>query len=313
MKRSFWFTIFAAFGIAACSQPKTKSAPVKNSLTKTENTLLWRISGKNLSKPSYLFGTMHMLCADDIQLSDSLKNAISEADKVYLELDMDDMLQMLGAMSRMTMRDDTTLSDLLSPAEYKKVKSYFEEHSGLMPFSMLEKFKPMLIESMVMEKSFDCENMIVMEQLVMQEARQHSKEIHGLESMDYQLSIFDSIPYSLQAKQLVKMVDESGKKSDNDEIKRLTDAYRNQQLDKMDELTKSEDMGIGNFADLLLYNRNITWAKKLETLMNKNALVIAVGAGHLPGEKGVINLLRKAGYKVEPVRNDMIKKKTKEI
>lgn len=311
MKRSFWFTIFAAFGFVACSQPKTKSAPVKTSVT--ENTLLWRISGKNLSKPSYLFGTMHMLCADDIVLSDSLKKAISAADKVYLELDMDDMLQMLGAMSRMTMRDDTTLSDLLTPEEYKKVKSYFEEHNGLMPFSMLEKFKPMLIESMVMEKSFDCENMIVMEQLVMQEARLHSKEIKGLESMDYQLSIFDSIPYSLQAKQLLKMVNESGKSSDNEEMKKLTDAYRQQQLDKMDELTKSEDMGIGNFTDLLLYKRNITWAKKLEGLMAKNALVIAVGAGHLPGEKGVINLLRQAGYKVEPVRNDMIKKKGKEI
>ena len=76
----------------------------------------------------------------------------------------------------------------------------------------------------------------------------------------------------------------------------------------MDELTKKEDMGIQNFTDMLLYNRNENWAKKLEGLMAKNALVIAVGAGHLPGERGVINLLRKAGYIVEPVRNEMIRK-----
>ena len=78
-------------------------------------------------------------------------------------------------------------------------------------------------------------------------------------------------------------------------------------------MTKKEDLGIEQFTDLLLYNRNAAWAKKLENLLPTNALVVAGGAGHLPGEKGVINLLRKAGYKVEPVRNDMIKKKTKEI
>lgn len=310
MKRSFWLTIFAAIGFAACSQaPKTKttlSGP-------GNNTLLWRITGRNLEKPSYLFGTMHMICANDIELSDSLRNAIKNSDKVYLELDMDDMFQMLGAMSHMTMRDDTTLADLLSRDEYKKVKDYFEDHSGLMPFAMLEKFKPLLIESMVMEQSAGCENMIVMEQLVMQEAKEHGKEIKGLETMDYQLSIFDSIPYQLQARQLVKMVENADKKTDEDDMKMLTDAYRMQELDKMDELTKKEDMGMQNFTDMLLYNRNANWAKKLEGLMAKNSLVVAVGAGHLPGDKGVISLLRKAGYKVEPVKNDMIKKKSKEI
>ena len=72
-------------------------------------------------------------------------------------------------------------------------------------------------------------------------------------------------------------------------------------------------MGIQNFTDLLLYNRNADWANKLAGLMPGNSLVVAVGAGHLPGEKGVLNLLRKAGYRVDPVKNDMIKKKVKEI
>jgi uncharacterized protein YbaP (TraB family) len=307
-----WFAFLAAVGFAACSQPPKKTA----SQNSANNTLLWRISGNNLSRPSYLFGTMHMICADDIVLSDSLKNAISRADKVYLELDMDDMMQMLGAMGHMTMRDDTTLADLLTPEEYGKVKSFFENNSsgmaGLIPFTMLEKFKPMLIESMMMEKSIKCDNMIVMEQLVMEAAKQHDKEIKGLETMDYQLAIFDRIPYTLQAKQLVKMVDGGESEDVGKEMQVLTQAYRSQQLDKMDELTQG-DPSIGQFADLLLFDRNVTWAKKLETLMAKNSLVIAVGAGHLPGDKGVINLLRKAGYKVEPVKNEMIRKKTKEI
>ncbi len=311
MKRSFLLTFLAALGLAAGAQitPKKVATPV------SQNTLLWKVSGKDLKKPTYIFGTMHMICASDIDLSDNLRSAIQACDEVYLELDMDDMMQLMSAMTHMNMRNDTTLSDLLTKDEYKKVKDYFDEHSAMVPFALLERFKPLLVESMVMEQSPGCENMIVMEQLVMKEAHDHEKEIKGLETMDYQLGIFDSIPYKYQADQLVKMVADAGKSNGDDEqeMKILTDAYRSQELGKMEELTKKEDMGIKNFTDILLYNRNADWAQKLQKLMPQHALVVAVGAGHLPGEKGVLNLLRKAGYTVEPVQNDMIKKKTKEI
>jgi uncharacterized protein len=278
------------------------------------NTLLWKISGKNLTKPSYVFGTMHMICANDIELSDSLKNAIRSADNVYLELDMDDMWQMMGAMMHMTMKGDTSLADLLTPDDYKKVKTYFSEHGGIIPFSLMEKYKPLLVESMIIEQAKPCDNMIVIEQLVMEEAKKNSVDIKGLETFDYQLAIFDKIPYKLQAQQLVKMVDEaqSGDATGDDEIKVLTEAYRKQELNKMDELTK-DDPGIGNFTDILLYDRNANWSSKLQELMPGKSLVVAVGAGHLPGKKGVLNLLREAGYTVEPVKNEMIKKKTKDI
>lgn len=305
MKKALWFGLLAAIGLAAYGQAPKKTPA-------TNNTLLWRISGKNIIRPSYLFGTMHMLCADDIQLSDSLTHAIQNADNVYLELDMDNLFEMMSAMTKMKMRNDTTLSDLLTKEEYEKVKAFFKENSMLLPFSMLETFKPLLAASMIMEQQAgSCDNMISMEQLIMQESKRNGVAIRGMETMEYQMGIFDSIPYGLQAKQLVKMIEEGG--SDNSEMKKITEAYRSQQLDKMEEMTKKEDMGLEQFTDLLLYNRNLNWAKKLEDLLAGKSLVIAVGAGHLPGEKGVINLLRKAGYKVEPVKNDMIRKKTREI
>jgi len=308
MKKSFWLTLLASIGIVAGSLAQNNGSGLN------ANTLLWKISGKNLSKPSYIFGTMHMICANDIELSDSLKNAIKSSDKVYLELDMDDMWQMMSAMMHMNMKGDTTLSDLLSAEDYKKVKTYFKEHSSMIPFSLMEKYKPLLVESMIMETSSACDNMIVIEKLVMDEAKQHDKEIKGLESFDYQLGIFDQIPYKLQAEQLVKMVNDAnaGKTDDENEIRVLTDAYRKQEINKMDELTK-DDPSIGGFTDILLYDRNANWSKKLQDLMQNNSLVVAVGAGHLPGKKGVLNLLRQAGYTVEPVKNEMIKKKAKQI
>jgi uncharacterized protein YbaP (TraB family) len=272
--------------------------------------LLWKISGKNLARPSYLFGTMHMICGDDIQLSDSLKDAIRKTDRVYLELDMDNLFEMIGVIGKMKMRNDTTLADLLTPAEYDSVKQFFKQQKTLLPFSVLETYKPMLAASTLMQAALDCEKQVAMEQLIMKEAKARGKGIKGLETMAYQMSIFDSIPYTLQAKQLVLMVQQSGKDttSSSSDFDMLSKAYRDQQLDTLEAITRREDMGIASFTDILLYNRNANWVRKLEGLMKDNALVVAVGAGHLPGERGVINLLRKAGYKVEPVKNDMTKR-----
>ena len=307
MKRSFWLTLVAVTGITFSGLAQ------KNASNLDANTLLWKVSGNGLSKPSYIFGTMHMICANDIELSDSLRKAIQNVDEVYLELDMDDMMQMMMAMTKMTMKGDTTLSDLLTKEEYEKLKNYFEKNSSLIPFVMMERYKPLLIQAMIMEKAASCDNMIIMENLVMQAAKSNKKDIKGLETFEYQLSIFDKIPYKLQAQQLVKLVDETNNGEDaGTEMKILTDAYRNQQLNKMDELTKA-DPSIGAFADILLYDRNANWTKKLQELMPKKSLVIAVGAGHLPGEKGVLKLLTEAGYKVEPVKNEMIKKKVEQI
>ena len=310
MKKILLFGLVLFTGTIVQGQPARK----KSNSKETEKTLLWKVTGNGLSKPSYLFGTMHLLCADDIILSDSLSRAIKNADNVYLELDMENIMEMMSAMTQMTMRNDTTLADLLSKEDYAKVKKYFEDNPSMLPFSMLETYKPLLATSLIMEQktSGSCTNMISMEHLVMKEAKSHGVRIKGIETMMYQVSIFDSIPYKFQARQLLKMIEE-GEKDDGTEMKLITDAYRQQDLSVMEEMTKKADMGIENFTDLLLYNRNRNWAEKMKTLMNDKSLVVAVGAGHLPGEKGLINLLKKAGYKVEPVKNEMIKKKTKEI
>jgi uncharacterized protein YbaP (TraB family) len=303
MKKTFWLAFLAFVGLTSFAQSSKKA--LKNH---ADNTLLWRISGKNIKQPSYLFGTMHMLCADDIQLSDSLRNAIAKADKVYLELDLDNMMEMMGAMTKMKMRNDTTLKDLLSPEEYTKVKNWFGGRSKLLPFNLLETYKPLLAASLIMEQqASSCGNFISMEQLVMAEAKKHDVEIKGLETMVYQMGIFDSIPYKYQAKQLLDMVENGDKKDTTNEIQKLTNAYRSQQLNLMEEMTAG-DKSIGGFTEILLYRRNENWAKKLETLLGERTLLFAVGAGHLPGKRGVIELLRKAGYKVEPVKNEMIKK-----
>lgn len=280
---------------------------------KENNTLLWKISGNGIEKPSYLFGTIHMLCKEDAYLSANLVKAIKDADKVYLELDMDNLFELLGVMTKMKMNNDTTLADLLTPEEYKLTKAYFEEKVSMLPFSVLETYKPLVASSMLMESSMVCDEQVAMETLIMEEAKKHGKKIDGLETMAYQMSMFDSIPYKVQAKELYKGIaaGDEGDSEAGEEFKKMMQAYKEQDLAKLGEMISKNDEGMMQYEDVLLHNRNRNWVVKLKTLLKEKSLVIAVGAGHLPGEKGVISLLRKEGYKVTPVENKA--SRTKEI
>jgi len=265
------------------------------------NTLLWRISGKNLHRSSYLFGTMHVLCAQDAQLSDSMKSIISRCDEIYFEINLDDIMGMVQSLKYMRMMDNRRLSDLLDSVDYHKVRNYFDQQGSILPFSMLERFKPLLISSLIEEDGLDCKVTNGMELVIQKEAHQRSKKIRGFETAEYQAGLFDSIPYEQQAKDLVNYIDSMDyyKKS----TLQLVEVYRQQDLNKIDSLTRSGESGMANYVDLLLYGRNRKWVDSLQTILPSRSLVVAVGAGHLPGEQGLINLLRKKGYEVSPVRN----------
>jgi uncharacterized protein YbaP (TraB family) len=292
--KQFTTTFFAAFlAVAALGQGKT------------EKSLLWKITGPGLEKPSYLFGTIHVICKEDAVISPTLLKSIRDCDEVYFEVDMDNMIEMLMALGKMKMKGDTTLKDLLEKEDYKKVREYFASKKSILPFSVLETYKPILAASMLEANNMGCES-TSMEQLIMMEANIYEKEIKGLESLTYQASILDSIPYKLQAEQLVEHIDRINKgEGSPDEPNEMFDAYKAQDLDRLEKLLMSSDAGIASFADLMLYNRNRNWVEKLKGILGKKSVLVAVGAGHLPGENGVIGLLRKAGYTLTPVVNMM--------
>ena len=273
-----------------------------------QNTLLWKISGNGLDKPSFLFGTIHMLCKEDAGLSANLRQAIRDAEEVYFEVDLDNMMEMISIMTKLKMNGDTTLRDLLNDTEYEKVKAYFEAHSSMVPFSMLESYKPILAASLLQQNSMVCDETAMMEQEIMNVAHGMGKKIRGLETMGYQASVLDNIPYKLQAEQLLRYVEGAGDKEAQDkELSQMMDAYRDQDLGRLEELISQSDPAIANYTEVLLYQRNRNWVEKMKKIMPGHSLLFAVGAGHLPGTEGVIDLLRKAGYTVTPVDNKINK------
>ena len=264
-------------------------------------TLLWEISGGGLAQPSYFLGTMHLLCPEDAFISPTLKAVLDRVKSVYLEVDMDDMMQMMGAMNSMMMLGDTTLSQLLNEEEMAQVKAFFAEKIP-MPFMMLQRYKPMLLQAMVAQQMMPCNAGSGTESLLMAEAKNRKISIEGLETLSYQAGLFDSIPYSEQAKALVSSLNE---KDDQGEMAaEMIQSFNEQDLDKMAALTMKEEGGIVDHLDLLLFNRNRNWIKEFKTIAPKGTYLFAVGAGHLPGEMGVLELLKKAGFQVRPLANN---------
>ena len=289
--------------VAQSKSPAKSSRPHASSKAKPvkplEKTLLWEISGKALKQPSYLFGTMHVLCPDDAKISEGLKKAMDASQQIVFEIDMDDMQQMMNSVRYLRMNDGVKVSDLLTEEEYARVKKYFDEHRTSLPFAMLNRFKPYLISGMISEGIMNCEKTNGMEQQIMAAAGE--KNILGLETIEFQSSIFDSIPYRKQAKDLVEYVDsiEHYRKITMD----MVEVYREQDLEKMEKLVQESDPGMQQYMDLMLYNRNRNWINKMQRFMYDTPTLFAVGAGHLPGDQGVIALLKKEGYTVKPLKN----------
>lgn len=269
-------------------------------IQKHDNTLLWKVSGNGLRKPSFLFGTFHLLCKDDIHFSDQLKRAIKRSDEIYMELNLSDPSVMLSGMLYMNMKDGKKLKDLYTPEEYKRLQNYFSDTLGV-PMMMLQSAKPYFLVALLYPRMMNCSNPTGVEEELAKLAKEDKKEIKGLETMQFQASIFDSIPYQWQAKELLKNIDSFSVYKE--EFQTMLDFYKNQELDSLQSSLSSSEFGSDEYNDLLLKNRNKNWVAQLKEIMKSESVFVAVGAGHLVGSDGLINLLKKAGYKVEPLEN----------
>ena len=296
--KQFLSCIILVSVFAGCrAQPK----PAPLAVSETENTLLWRVSGNHLKKPSYLFGTFHLLCKSDIHFSDQLKKAIDRSDTVYMEMDMDDPSTMLSGMLYMNMKDGKKIKDLLTPAEFERLSVYFND-TLKMPFNLFQSAKPYFLVALFYPRLMQCENASGVEQELLTIIKESGKEVKGLETMQYQASVFDRIPYEWQAKELMKNVDSF--QVTKDEFERMVQVYKDQRLDSMQAMFNEGEFSSNEYGKYLLDERNENWVSQLKKIMQDQSVFVAVGAGHLPGDMGLISLLRKAGYKVEPLNNN---------
>lgn len=270
--------------------------------------VLYKVEGNGLESPSYVFGTHHLAPISVIDQFGA-KAPYERVTQVVGEIDMtqDQMVLMQAMQPHMMAPADSTLSKVIAPEDFTVISEEFKKWAPMqgMELSMLDMMKPMAVTTMIaatmaqqaMPGFNPTEQLDSWFQL---QGKNEGKKIIPLETVEQQATVlFDSTPISYQAEALVELLKDPSKALEN--TKALTEAYNNQDLDKMLKLSEDEDEH-PEFMIALLDKRNADWLTKLPAIFKEGPTFVAVGALHLAGDKGIVEGLRKLGYNVSPVK-----------
>lgn len=280
--------------------------------------LLYKISGNGLNTPSYIVGTYHLAPASYVDSIPGARAALETAEQVCGELSMSEMSSLEGTqkvMAAMMLPDGQSLKDVLSEEEFAKLDAFMTDVMGVglsnpMVGAQLGKMTPMaiatqlqLLQYMKMTPGFNPNALI--DSYFQTEAAKNGKPVIGFETMDFQISVlYKGRSIERQKVQLMCMID--NREYELMMMKTLTEAYFAQDIAKLLEVTEEK---LGNKCDstpeedeALIYGRNADWAEKMPAIMGDKSTLFVVGAAHLPGERGVLELLKKKGYAVEAVK-----------
>lgn len=274
--------------------------------------LLWKVTGNGLGRPSYILGTHHMAPSTMIDQIKGMNEAIAGCDIVVGEVEKDSLMspEVQARMAQaMVAPLDSTLDKVLTPADYGIVEKVFNKYFGTlgMKLKQVNNLKPSAISTQMQAMqaikyfpNFDANSLI--DVIVQTRANEAGRPSVGLESVDEQINLLFNGSIANQAKGLV----EACKQDEFFQVQSaaLADAYLAQDLDKLLAVMTDATMGGDSEEEMevLIYSRNRSWAEKLKVIMPERACLVCVGAGHLPGEQGLLQLLRNAGYTVEPMK-----------
>lgn len=268
----------------------------------SESALLYEISGRNLEKPSYLFGTIHLICQKDMFPAEKLAGYLGRANQLMLEFDMDDPALVRQMLQMATMKDGQSVKDLMKPEDYAKLDEVYKKYLGV-SFDVFQKFKPMIAQTALLAspKIIGCQPPMVYDNFLMQTAVATKKPVSGLESAEEQIAVIDSQPLAQQIEALSKLAAEPEKSVA--EFKALTDHYLAQNSDELysflvEQMKKDNSLSQNALLDV----RNTRWIPIIERNIAAKPSFIAVGGGHLGGAKGVVALLRAQGYTLTPIK-----------
>lgn len=274
----------------------------------TSAQVLFKVEGKDLKAPSYIFGTHHVAPLSTIEEFGAIK-PYESATQIVGEIDMtqDPMALSAQMQSHMLAPADSTLSKIISPEDFAIIAENFKKYAPMpgMELQMVDMLKPTAVASMVAVSmaAQSMEGFNPAEQLdtwFQTQGKAQGKEIVPLETAEQQAVIlFDTTPIAFQAEALVEMLKDPEKAVAA--TNKLTEAYKNQDLDTMLKLAEDDDSH-PEFMRALLDNRNADWLTKLPAIMTQAPTFVAVGALHLAGDKGIVEGLRKLGYTVTPVK-----------
>lgn len=280
--------------------------------------LLYKISGKDIKKPSYIVGTFHVAPASFVDSIPGLRAAMDESEQVCGELDMKDMMSPEGIkkmMDAMMLEDGKTLKDVFTADEMNRLNAYLRELLTIdLTNPMLEqqmgKMSPAALAQQMtllayIKKTPGFNPQDLIDNSFQKYAQEKQKPIIGLETLDFQINtLFKGKTIERQKELLLCIVDNP--KYNEQMLDEMSKAYFALDINKLKELMDEKENNQCDSTpaenDAIFGKRNRDWLTKMPAIMSAKSTLFHVGAGHLPGDEGVLKLLTNAGYTVEAVK-----------
>jgi uncharacterized protein YbaP (TraB family) len=262
--------------------------------------LLYQISGNGLTEASYLYGTIHILPKDKFELSNSLKRAFDASTTIAMEVDLDmSGAEKIALAQKVLLPDGKTLKDFMAAQDYLQLKAYCIDSLqwSESKFERSSKLKPMFFSSVLIQENMS--NMASYEMEFNKMAKKKKKETIGLETIEFQLGLFDQLPMQTQVDML-----KQDYKSDMKSYDTLLACYLREDLETLSKLMAEETSAYPEFNELMLVQRNKSWIAPMRAQMQKESTFFGVGAAHLSGPDGVVALLRAQGFTVTAIKQE---------
>ncbi len=272
--------------------------------------LLWKVSGNGSKGDSFIFGTHHIAPTSVLDSVPGLNDALKSVETVYGEIDMAEMTSPSAEQVIMTFAmapGDSTLTKVLTASQIDSINAVLGKYTqGMVKVEQMNVLKPAMVntqiamfQAMVNFPEFNGKEQLDM--TVQNRGKAAGKGVKGFETMDEQLGMLMGDPITEQVKDLMHTVRNDGKESE--QAHQLANAYLTGNLDKIEEIMFAPEVGMSEeTAERMLYRRNDKWISKLKEILPSETVFVSVGAGHLIGERGLIEQLKKLGYTVEPVK-----------
>lgn len=273
--------------------------------------LLWKIEGGGLKSPSYIVGTHHLAPFSMLDSIAGIREAMKNTTQVVGELNLSEVQTEENALlmqSMITTPADSTMQAILPAADYQLVKDAVQTYLGF-DLAEMPNLKPSFISNNIMVMMYvkligGFKPQEQLDSFFQGFANDTGRRVVGLETAEFQFRLlYNSQSIKRQAEQLVCELRNKNKLLLD--TRQLTNIYMKQNLDEM--LRLSEETS-GDACDMLpsereqmIDARNRDWAERLPSIIAGAPSLVVVGALHLPGENGVLNLLKKRGYSVTPL------------
>lgn len=261
-----------------------------------DKSILWEVSGNGLSKPSYLLGTIHVMCKKDFEMKPKVLKALEKSENLVMEINYTDQGEITNLQKML--QADKKISEQITSTEAKELDEILKEyHTNL---QNIDNYSSPALYALISTKAIPCpQTEVKMYEIeLLQKALKEKKSIKALESVNDQLNAINQA-YGL--KDIIAQL-KMGKEYEMLMQKTIA-AFKDEDLKTLDILLKDKRFMNEKQEEAMLSNRNKNWVEKMPEIMKKESSFFAVGSGHLWGTNGLINLLKSKGYTLKPITN----------